>query len=99
MLKHVLMFRLKEEADTGEKSENLAQLKKALEDLAGIIPEIKGLKTGINISPSPASYDLYYYTEFENITALERYRVHPEHQKVLKLVGELCADKVVVDYW
>jgi len=99
MLKHVLMFRLKEKTDETVKSANLIKLKEALEALKDHIPEIKALITGVNISPSPASYDLFYDSEFEDQAALERYRTHPEHQEVVDLIKEICSDRVVVDYW
>lgn len=99
MLKHVLMFRLKEKAGGADKSTNLNKLKEALEALKDLIPEIKALETGVNISPSPASYDLFYDTEFEDQAALESYRTHPEHQKVVALINDICMSRVVVDYW
>lgn len=99
MLKHVLMFRLKDFSDPKEKAAKLKQLQSLLECLQGKIPEIKKLKTGINISSSPASYDLFFDTTFKNAEALERYRGHPQHQEVVGWINENCSDRVVVDYW
>lgn len=93
MLKHVLMFRLK------DKTKGAQEIKAALEALPQAIPEILAYEVGINVSQSPAASDLFLYSEFEDEAALERYRRHPEHQKVLKLIEEFCSEKTVVDYW
>ncbi len=98
MVKHIVMFRLKSSFEQEEKQKHLKTLKTRLDNLVHFIPEIKHLETGINISNSPAAYDLALYTEFADEDKLNIYRKHPEHQSVLEFIKEVKEDIVVVDY-
>ena len=98
MIKHIVMFRLKSSFNPKEKLEHLKTLKTRLDNLVNLIPEIEHLETGINISSSPAAYDLVLCTEFVNEEKLNIYRKHPEHQSVLDFINEINEDIVVVDY-
>jgi len=95
MLKHVLMFSLKE----ANKAANLQAMKEKLLSLKDKIPEIQAYEVGINSAPSPAAADLFLYSEFADEAALERYRVHPDHQAVVKFIQEICMERRVVDYF
>lgn len=98
MIKHIVMFRLKSSFSEDQKRENLKKLKSRLDHLINEIPEVLYLETGINISKSPAAYDLVLVTRFENEEKLDIYRKHPEHQSVLKFINEIKEDITVVDY-
>jgi len=91
MIKHIVMLRLNQE-------EGKEQIKLALEALPDKIPEIKSLEVGLDVSSSNASYDLVLVTTFENIDALDTYRVHPEHKKVVAIINEVCSERAIVDY-
>ncbi|MFW6019787.1 MAG: Dabb family protein [Bacteroidales bacterium] len=95
MIRHIVMFRLKDEP---EKHENIQKLKEAIEKLEEFIPEAKSIEVGVNINEKPSAYDLVLVSEFEDEDALERYRVHPEHQKVVEFIKEVNEDIAAVDY-
>lgn len=95
MIRHIVMFRLKE---SPEKEKNAQELKEAIEALENIISEVKSIEIGLNINTKPAAYDLVLISDFENEEALDRYRVHPEHQKVLELIARINKEIAVVDY-
>ncbi len=95
MLKHIVMFRLK---DVPEKAENIKKLKEAIDDLEEIIPEAQSIETGTNVNTKPSAYDLVLVSEFEDEEALDAYRVHPEHKKVLELIKKVNDQIAVVDY-
>lgn len=48
MLKHIVMWKLKEFAEGKTKAENALIMKESLERLVGIVPEIISLQVGIN---------------------------------------------------
>ena len=48
MLKHIVMWKLKEFAEGKTKAENALIMKENLERLVGIVPEIISLQVGIN---------------------------------------------------
>ncbi|MFO8054058.1 MAG: Dabb family protein [Bacteroidales bacterium] len=95
MLRHIVMFKLKE---TPGKKENIQRLKQAIQALQDRIGEVKSMETGINVNSKPAAYDLVLVSDFEDEAALEKYRVHPEHKKVLELIKEVNDQIAVVDY-
>lgn len=99
MLRHVVMVKAKDSFSTSEKNKKLNEFKDALEDLRGKIKELKFLEVGMNINTKPDAFELILVTEFENETALDLYRVHPDHLKVLDLLKELAGNTAVVDYF
>ncbi len=98
MLKHIVMWKLKENAEGNSKNENALVMKEKLESLKGIIPEIGMIEVGINAIPSDAAYDVSLYCEFRDEEAFKTYQVHPEHLKVAEFVGKINEHRVVVDY-
>jgi len=98
MIKHIVMWRLKELADNATKRENAEKLKEKLESLRDKIEEIKGIEVGINVNPSEAAFDVVLYSEFENLEALKIYQNHPEHKKIVDFVSRIRTDRCVVDY-
>ena len=98
MIKHIVMWRLKDSADGASKQENAKNLKNYLETLKDKIREIRHIEVGINISGSDAASDVVLYSEFDSIEDLEAYQKHPEHQKIVSFVNEIRSERRVVDY-
>lgn len=98
MLKHIVMWKLKEFAEGKNKMGNAKEIKSRLENLKGKINEIEVIEVGININNSVQSYDIVLYAEFKDEDALERYQKHPEHVKVGEFIGNVREDRVVADY-
>ena len=98
MIKHIVMWRLKDFAAGAAKEDNARRLKESLEALDGVIDEIVALEVGINFNASPAAFDVVLYSEFENREGLEAYQKNPEHLKIVDFVGEIRSDRAVADY-
>jgi len=98
MLKHIVMFRLKEFAEGCSKAENTAKLKTLLGSLKDKISEVRYLEVGINQGRSESASDIVLYSEFEGMQGLDVYRKHPEHAKVVDFIGKVCTERRVVDY-
>ena len=98
MIKHIVMFRLKESALGRSKNENLQELKILLESLQEKIPVVKCLEVGINMGKSASASDIALYSEFDDMQALEDYRIHPEHVKVVEFIDKICSERRVADY-
>ena len=91
MIKHIVMWRLKDRADGTEAKERLEALNDSVE-------AISHLEVGINEANSPAAYDLVLYSEFENTEALENYVNHPDHLRVVSFMKQIVSERAVVDY-
>ena len=98
MIKHIVMFRLKESAAGKSKDENLRELKALLESLQKKIPVVRCLEVGINQGESASSSDIALYSEFDNLQALGDYRIYPEHVKVVEFIDKVCSERCVLDY-
>lgn len=98
MVKHIVMWRLKEFAEGRSKDENLPRMKDRLEALKQKISEIKTLEVGINFNETEDSYDIVLYSEFANRESLEAYQRHDEHVKARDFIQKIRLEKKVVDY-
>lgn len=78
MVKHVILWKLKEDANNHAVKQGI---KDGLEGLLGKIDGLVEIKVEIN-GLSSSNADVMLYSVFENETALKNYAVHPEHVKV-----------------
>ena len=98
MITHVVMWKFKDTAEGHEKAANLVMAKELLEELKGKIPEIRGMQVGLDLVHSAQSYDLVLVARFDSLQALETYRDHPEHQRVVRFLRSVHGGRVVVDF-
>lgn len=98
MIKHIVMWRLKDFANEASKEENATRLKNSLESLKDKISEINHIEVGININRSEAAFDVVLYSEFDSMEALQAYQRHPEHMNIVGFVNEIRSERAVVDY-
>jgi len=97
MVKHIVMWKLKDFAEGKSKEDNIKFIKSELENLVNLIPQIKLLEVGKNILPN-MDYDAILYSEFESVEDLEIYQNHPEHKKVASYVAKIRDGRIAGDY-
>ena len=98
MLKHIVMWKLKAEAEGRDAAGNAQEMKRQLESLKARIPEILELEVGLPLKPLEGNPDLVLVSLFRDEAALEVYQKHPDHQKVVEFVKKIFAERRVVDY-
>jgi len=98
MIKHVVMWRLKDEALGNTKKENARLIKKKLEAINGKVPGMVKLEIGFDFSETDDSCDVVLYSEFESRQALEDYQKHPAHLAVKPFIKDVRFERRVVDY-
>lgn len=81
MVKHIILWSLKDEYSDSEKAKIKKEIKENLEGLAGKIPGLLDIKVYTNGLPS-SNADLMLDSSFENEDALKVYANHPEHAAV-----------------
>ena len=98
MVKHVILWTLKEEYSDTQKAEIKAGIKEGLEGLKGQIPGLIEIK--VNTEPLASSNcDLMLDSSFENEEALKIYATHPAHVAVADGVVRPNAKlRVCMDY-
>lgn len=94
MLKHIVFMKFKPDV----KAPDIEQLKQSLGGLPALIPEIREFVFGRDILRTERSWDFGLVSAFDNVEALNRYQVHPEHQIVVQKVRAMCDNIVVVDF-
>ena len=97
MIRHVVMWKFKEEAEGKTKEENMQAVKEMLYSLVPRISEIKRMEIGFDVTHSNASMDLMLLTEFDSTENLKVYAVHPDHLAVAEYVGKVVESRVVLD--
>lgn len=98
MVKHIVFWKLHEEANGQSKAENALAIKQQLEDLNGKIPGLILLEVGIDFLHSAESADVVLYSEFESREALDAYAIHPLHKAVMPFIASARSERRVVDY-
>ncbi|MBQ9085803.1 MAG: Dabb family protein [Clostridia bacterium] len=97
MIRHVVMWKLKECAEGKTKRENLEYIRELLYSLPPLIPQIKHMEIAFDLSGTDASMDLMLLTEFNSMDDLRTYAVHPEHLKVSDYVKKAVEVRAVLD--
>ena len=81
MVKHVILWTLKDEFSDNEKAKIISEMKEGLESLKGKIPGLIDIKVNTN-KLSTSTADVMLDSTFESEEALKGYSVHPEHVAV-----------------
>ncbi|MBT3383828.1 MAG: Dabb family protein [Prolixibacteraceae bacterium] len=97
MINHVVLFKLNE-YPIEEKAKIIIELKSLLEGLKDKIGEVKYIEVGTNHELKTNGFDIVLISHFETHEDLNKYRVHPEHLKVVKRIGETTISRAAVDY-
>ena len=98
MIKHIVMWKLKDTAHGNDKATNAKLIKEKLESLRGKVIGMSVIEVGSDFSNTPASFDVALYSEFENQAALDGYQIHPEHVAMKAFIGEATSGRQLVDY-
>jgi len=99
MIKHIVIWNLKEQAEGKTKAENIVIMKQLLEDLKSKVPGVVNLEVGLKEVDSPANNDdIILVSEFKTWDDLDIYANHPEHLKVVEFVKKVVEKRSAVDY-
>ncbi|RPI08578.1 MAG: Dabb family protein [Zetaproteobacteria bacterium] len=98
MVKHIVLWTLKETAGGRTARENALEIQARLEALNGHIPGLLTLEVGIDFGRTASSADVALYAEFADRRALDAYQAHPDHAAAAEFVGRVRERRVVVDY-
>ncbi len=95
MVKHIILWTLKEEFNNDKIKEDM---KASLEGLVGVVPGL--LKMEVTINPLESSNaDVMLYSELESIEALKGYAIHSAHVEVADTkVRPFTATRTVMDF-
>lgn len=91
MIKHIVMWTLKDPADA-------PKMKALLESCRAVVPGIVAFEVGTRTEELEANADVVLYSAFEDQAALAAYQQHPHHLNVAAQIGPLRQTRTVLDY-
>jgi plasmid stability protein len=98
MVKHIVMWRLRDAAHGKSAEINARLIKEKLEALSGRISGLVAIEVGLDFSRTDSSAAVVLYSEFVDKAALETYQRHPEHEALKPFIGGATSERRVVDY-
>ena len=90
MIKHIVIWPMKEDTTDAQKTE----MKIRLEALKGVVEKLIDIEVGIDDDNGTMSL----ISEFNSEADLAAYQSHPAHQEVVAFVKPLVAGRSVCDY-
>lgn len=98
MMKHIVLWKLKPEAEGKTARENAALIKEKLEGLFGRIPEIKSIRVHANTLQIEGNYDVTLIAEFESEEAMYAYQKNPLHEEAAVYVKKAVETRAAIDF-
>lgn len=98
MIKHIVMWSLREEAEGATATENALKMKAMLEGLLGRIEGLRHIEVSTDVFVSVPTTQIVLYSEFATKEDLDFYQKHPLHQECVQFVLKVVAERRVVDY-
>ena len=97
MVKHIVLFKLKDEVPETDKLVVMNKFKEAIEALPAKISVIRKIEVGLNMNPGD-SWHIALYSEFDNLDDVKFYATHPDHVAAGKIIAEAKESRSCVDY-
>ena len=97
MVKHIVMFKLKDSLSKEEKLVVMNDFKAAIEALPAEIDLIRKVFVGLNIN-EVETWDICLESEFDTLDYVKAYAVHPAHVAAAGILKDAKQDRACVDY-
>lgn len=98
MIRHIVMFKLKNFPGETEKMTAAKEVIKRLDELPLKINVIRKYEAGIDIRKLSWSFDIVLTMDFDTMSDLEAYIIHPLHQEFITFNKDYTLEKVCIDY-
>ncbi|UJX41297.1 Dabb family protein [Desulfovibrio sp. JY] len=100
MIKHIVMWTLKDQAEGRDKAANAAEMQSRLLALKGKLPQAVELEVavGAEIFAAVPETDVVLSSSFRTKEDLQTYAVHPLHLEVVDFIKKVVSERRVVDY-
>ena len=96
MIRHIVMWKLKPEAEGRTAQENALWMKEHLEGLMGVVPQLLECEVGINVAEG--NYDACLVSTFNSLEDLAVYKVHPAHVEISAYCNKVRESRVACDF-
>ena len=97
MIKHLVLFKLKETLPEKTKTEIANQFKEAIEALPSTIKTIRNIRVAQNIN-TEEKWDICLDSDFDTLADVKADSTHPAHLAAASILKEYKQDRACVDY-
>ena len=97
MVKHLVLFKLKDSLSKEEKCNVMNRFKVAIEALPEKISVIRKVFVGLNMNEAE-TWDICLESEFDTLDDVKLYAAHPDHVAAAGILKEAKGDRACVDY-
>jgi Stress responsive A/B Barrel Domain len=98
VIRHIVMWKLFEQAEGATRAENAQKLQQKLEACREIVPGILRLHVGIAQPGLESKRDVILDADFADKSALDAYQAHPTHEALKAFVGKIRESRHCVDF-
>jgi hypothetical protein len=95
-IRHVVSWKLAT-TDEAERAEQAAEIKRGLESLPAVIPELRSLQVGVNALPGD-NFDVVLISDFDDVDGIQAYLDHPAHLEVAGYIRSVVGSRAAVDF-
>ena len=98
MIKHIVMWKLKDFAEGADKAANAGKMKAKLDACANLVPGTLKFEVVLAQPGLEATYDVVLYSECADKAALDAYADHPDHVALKPFIGAVREARQCMDY-
>jgi len=98
MLRHIVMWKLKDEAEGADRETNLRKAEALLMGCATLHPGIVHFQVGLARPGLDCTHDLVLDSTFTDRAALAAYQDHPKHVAIKPFMKAVVAERQCMDY-
>ena len=98
MIKHIVLWKLHDQAEGKTKEENMDYVIQELGEIKKEFPLLRKLDCHKSIRTGGHFWDLVLEMEFDSLEDLEKYQVYPRHAQLHAYAVKVREDRAVVDY-
>lgn len=99
MLKHIVIWNLKDEAEGADKATNALKAKALLDACKNLVPGQHAFEVATAAAGLGCTADLMLYSEFDDEAALKAYQTHPTHVALKPFLAAIVSGRQCMDYW
>ena len=98
MLRHIVMWKLKDHAEGADRAANMRKAKELLESCARLHPGTLHFQVGIAQAGFDCTCDVVLDSTFTDRAALAAYQNHPDHVAIKPFMKAVVAERQCMDF-
>jgi hypothetical protein len=98
MLRHIVMWTLKDHAEGNDRATNIKKVQEMLESCSALVPGIIYFKVAVATPGFEATCDILLDSTFASKEALDAYQTHPTHVSMKPFVGAVRRERQCIDF-